>query len=75
MELSLFALVGAFVYAFAGQYSEAPAVIVLRPLYKKIAFAFVLPPTIIIGVIVSRLVTGVSREFLASVRDAIKLDG
>lgn len=54
MEMSLFALVGAFVYAFAGQYSEAPAVIVLRPIYKKIAFAFVLPPTVIIGIIVSR---------------------
>jgi len=56
MEMSLFALVGAFVYAFAGQYSEAPAVIVLRPIYKKIAFAFVLPPTVIIGIIYASVV-------------------
>ncbi|KDN52260.1 hypothetical protein K437DRAFT_221056 [Tilletiaria anomala UBC 951] len=51
VEFLLFSLVGIFVYAFCGQYTGAPAVIVLAPTYKKIAFAFVFPTTVIIGVI------------------------
>jgi Transmembrane amino acid transporter protein len=51
VEFLLFTGVGIFVYAFAGQYSGAPAVVILSPTFKKIAFAFVFPTTIIIGVI------------------------
>ncbi len=50
-EFTVFSLVGIWVYALNGQFSGAPAVVVLKPVFKKIAFAFVFPTTIIIGVI------------------------
>lgn len=56
MEFSLFTLTGIVVYYYCGQYSGAPAVVVLKPVFKKIAFAFVLPTTIIIGVIYASVV-------------------
>lgn len=55
-ELALFLTSGIVVYYYAGQYTSAPAVAVLDPTYKKIAFAFVLPVTIIIGIIYAAVV-------------------
>ncbi|PWN53940.1 hypothetical protein IE53DRAFT_337943 [Violaceomyces palustris] len=51
MEFITFTVVGVVVYYYAGQYTVAPAVGTLGPVFKKIAFAFVFPTTIIIGVI------------------------
>jgi hypothetical protein len=56
MEMTLFTLVGVFVYAFCGQYTETPAVAVLPRVFKQISFAFVLPTTIIIGIIYAQVV-------------------
>jgi hypothetical protein len=42
-------------YAYLGQYAEAPAFGSLETLYKKISFAPVLVPTIVIGVIYSNV--------------------
>ncbi|PWN86587.1 hypothetical protein FA10DRAFT_256956 [Acaromyces ingoldii] len=56
MEFTLFTLVGIVVYYYFGQYTEAPAVATLKPVFKKISFAFVLPTTIIIGVIYAAVV-------------------
>lgn len=51
-EFLMFAGVGVFIYAFSGQFSSQPAVAIIRhPTLKKIAFAFALPPTILIGII------------------------
>ncbi|PWN41759.1 hypothetical protein IE81DRAFT_324256 [Ceraceosorus guamensis] len=49
MEFFLFLFVGIYVYAFAGQYAETPAVAILPKLYKQISFSFVLVTSIIIG--------------------------
>lgn len=51
-EFALFLTVGIIVYYYSGQYTEAPAVAVLSSNFKKAAFSFVLPTTIIIGIIV-----------------------
>jgi uncharacterized membrane protein len=53
-ELTLFMLAGIVVYFYAGQYTQSPAVAVLDPTFRKIAFSFVLPTTIIIGIIYAR---------------------
>ena len=47
---------GIVVYYYCGQYTQTPAVANLKPLFKKISFAFVLPTTIIIGVIYAAVV-------------------
>ncbi|EPQ26919.1 uncharacterized protein PFL1_05554 [Pseudozyma flocculosa PF-1] len=56
MEFIVFTLVGIVAYYYTGQYTTAPAVGTLKPIFKKIAFAFVLPTTIIIGVIYASVV-------------------
>lgn len=55
-EFILFSVTGVVVYRYTGQYTTAPAVGTLRPVFKKIAFAFVLPTTIIIGVLYASVV-------------------
>ncbi|SNX84979.1 related to neutral amino acid permease [Melanopsichium pennsylvanicum] len=55
-EFVLFSVTGVVVYRYTGQYTTAPAVGTLRPVFKKIAFAFVLPTTIIIGVLYASVV-------------------
>ncbi|CAO1618710.1 unnamed protein product [Parajaminaea phylloscopi] len=55
-EFGLFLTVGIVVYYYAGQYTSAPAVAVLSPKFKKAAFSFVLPTTIIIGIIYAAVV-------------------
>lgn len=55
-EFVLFSVTGIVVYRYTGQYTTAPAVGTLRPVFKKIAFAFVLPTTIIIGVLYASVV-------------------
>lgn len=51
-EIIVFSLVGAIVYAFVGgQYMTAPAFGSLQPLYKKIAFSFMIPTLIFLGVL------------------------
>lgn len=55
-EFILFSVCGIVVYRYTGQYTTAPAVGTLDPVYKKIAFAFVLPTTIIIGVLYASVV-------------------
>lgn len=55
-EFILFTLTGIVVYYYCGQYTETPAVANLSPIFKKISFAFVLPTTIIIGVIYAAVV-------------------
>ncbi|UZJ51566.1 hypothetical protein CBS101457_000886 [Exobasidium rhododendri] len=55
-EFVLFTLVGIVVYYYCGQYTQTPAVANLKPIFKKISFAFVLPTTIIIGVIYASVV-------------------
>lgn len=51
-ELVVFSGVGAFIYAFAGQYTKQPAVAVIKSeTLKKIAFSFALVPTVVIGCI------------------------
>jgi hypothetical protein len=55
-EFILFTLVGIVVYYYDGQYTQTPAVANLKPVFLKISFAFVLPTTIIIGVIYATVV-------------------
>lgn len=55
-EFILFSVTGVVVYRYTGQYTTAPAVGTLKPVFKKIAFAFVLPTTIIIGVLYASVV-------------------
>lgn len=51
-EIIVFSLVGAIVYAFVGtQYMTAPAFGSLEPLYKKVAFSFMIPTLIFLGVL------------------------
>ncbi|CAD6889866.1 unnamed protein product [Tilletia laevis] len=56
VEFVLFSVVGITVYALTGQFAGAPAVITLKPVFKKIAFAFVFPTTVIIGVLYASVV-------------------
>lgn len=56
MEIVVFNVVGIVIYYYVGPYATTPAVGNLKPVFKKIAFAFVLPPTIIIGVIYGSVV-------------------
>lgn len=55
-EFILFSVTGIVVYRYTGQYTTAPAVGTLKPVFRKIAFAFVLPTTIIIGVLYASVV-------------------
>lgn len=55
-EFILFTVTGAVVYSQSGQYTSAPSVAVLSPTFKKVAFAFVLPVTVIIGVIYASVI-------------------
>ncbi|KJR87638.1 uncharacterized protein SPSK_07658 [Sporothrix schenckii 1099-18] len=51
-EVILFSIVGAVVYAYVGnQYMTAPAFGSLEPLYKKVAFSFMIPTLIFLGVL------------------------
>ncbi|KAH8166527.1 hypothetical protein CIB48_g1697 [Xylaria polymorpha] len=52
LEIILFSIVGGVVYAYTGnQYMTAPAFGSLQPLYKKIAFSFMIPTIIFLGVL------------------------
>ncbi|KAI0166082.1 amino-acid permease [Xylariaceae sp. FL1272] len=60
-EIILFSIVGGVVYAYTGnQYMTAPAFGSLQPLYKKIAFSFMIPTIIFLGV----LYASVSARFI-----------
>ncbi|KAF7544422.1 hypothetical protein G7046_g9793 [Stylonectria norvegica] len=49
-EIFVFSIVGAVVYAYTGdQYVTAPAFGSLHPLYKKVAFSFMIPTIIFLG--------------------------
>ncbi|KII86443.1 hypothetical protein PLICRDRAFT_177986 [Plicaturopsis crispa FD-325 SS-3] len=50
-ELVLFSVPAIIGYRYAGQYTQAPAFGSLQPLYKKLSFAWVIVPTVVIGVI------------------------
>ncbi|KAK3301876.1 amino-acid permease [Chaetomium strumarium] len=51
-EIVLFSVVGAVVYAYTGnQYMTAPAFGSLQPLFKKVAFSFMIPTIIFLGVL------------------------
>ncbi|KAI1769048.1 transmembrane amino acid transporter protein-domain-containing protein [Hypoxylon sp. FL1150] len=61
LEIIVFSVVGAVIYAFVGnQYITSPAFGSLIPLYKKIAFSFMIPTIIFLGV----LYASVSARFL-----------
>ncbi|KAI1335144.1 amino-acid permease [Xylariaceae sp. FL0016] len=61
LEILVFSIIGAVMYAFTGnQYMTAPAFGSLQPLYKKIAFSFMIPTLIFLGV----LYASVSARFL-----------
>ena len=52
LEILVFSVVGAVVYAYVGnQYMTAPAFGSLDPLYKKVAFSFMIPTLIFLGVL------------------------
>ncbi|KAL9933473.1 hypothetical protein V8E36_007649 [Tilletia maclaganii] len=57
VEFLLFGIVGIVGYAYAGQYAGAPAVVTLKPVFKKIAFSFVMVPTVVIGVLYGSIVS------------------
>lgn len=51
-EIILFSIVGGVVYAYTGnQYMTTPAFGSLQPLFKKIAFSFMIPTIIFLGVL------------------------
>ncbi|XDG00917.1 hypothetical protein ABKA04_000532 [Annulohypoxylon sp. FPYF3050] len=61
LEILVFSIVGAVTYAFVGnQYMTSPAFGSLIPLYKKIAFSFMIPTIIFLGV----LYASVSSRFI-----------
>ncbi|KAI0847755.1 transmembrane amino acid transporter protein-domain-containing protein [Daldinia vernicosa] len=61
LEIIVFSVVGAVTYAFVGnQYMTSPAFGSLIPLYKKIAFSFMVPTIIFLGV----LYASVSARFI-----------
>jgi len=51
LSFVLFIIVPIVGYRYLGQYAEAPSFGSLQPKYKKASFAFVIVPTIVIGVI------------------------
>ncbi|KAI1180392.1 N amino acid transport system protein [Nemania sp. FL0916] len=52
LEIIVFSIVGGGVYAYTGnQYMTSPAFGSLQPLYKKIAFSFMIPTIIFLGVL------------------------
>ncbi|KAK0720262.1 amino acid transporter [Lasiosphaeris hirsuta] len=60
-EIIVFSIVGAVVYAYTGnQYMTAPAFGSLQTLYKKVAFSFMIPTLIFLGV----LYASVSARFI-----------
>lgn len=61
LEILVFSVVGAVIYAYTGnQYVTAPAFGSLQPLYKKVAFSFMIPTLIFLGV----LYASVSARFI-----------
>lgn len=51
-EIIVFGLVGSIVYAYTGnQYMTAPAFGSLEPVFKKVAFSFMIPTLIFLGVL------------------------
>ncbi|KAI2778916.1 transmembrane amino acid transporter protein-domain-containing protein [Daldinia loculata] len=61
LEIIVFSVVGAVTYAFVGnQYMTSPAFGSLIPLYKKVAFSFMIPTIIFLGV----LYASVSARFI-----------
>ncbi|KAI1777530.1 transmembrane amino acid transporter protein-domain-containing protein [Hypoxylon cercidicola] len=61
LEIIVFSVVGAVTYAFVGnQYMTSPAFGSLMPLYKKVAFSFMIPTIIFLGV----LYASVSARFI-----------
>ncbi|KAI0526495.1 amino acid transporter [Xylaria bambusicola] len=51
-EIIVFTIVGATVYAYTGnQYMTSPAFGSLQPIYKKVAFSFMVPTIIFLGVL------------------------
>lgn len=51
-EIFVFSIVGAVVYAYTGnQYMTAPAFGSLQNIYKKVAFSFMIPTLIFLGVL------------------------
>lgn len=51
-EIIVFSLVGSIVYAYVGnQYMTAPAFGSLEPVFKKVAFSFMIPTLIFLGVL------------------------
>ncbi|KAM7214249.1 amino-acid permease [Rhypophila decipiens] len=60
-EIIVFSIVGAVVYVYTGnQYMTAPAFGSLEPLFKKVAFSFMIPTIIFLGV----LYASVSARFI-----------
>ncbi|KAI0199656.1 N amino acid transport system protein [Astrocystis sublimbata] len=52
LEIIVFTIVGGAVYAYTGnQYMTSPAFGSLQPLYKKLAFSFMIPTIIFLGVL------------------------
>lgn len=52
LEIIVFSIVGGAVYAYTGnQYITSPAFGSLQPIYKKIAFSFMIPTIIFLGVL------------------------
>jgi hypothetical protein len=52
LEIIVFSIVGATVYAYTGnQYMTSPAFGSLQPVYKKLAFSFMIPTIIFLGVL------------------------
>lgn len=57
-EVIVFSIVGGVVYAYTGnQYMTAPAFGSLEPLYKKVAFSFMIPTLIFLGVLYASVST------------------
>ena len=55
-EIIVFSLVGAVVYVYTGtQYNTAPAFGSLQTIYKKVAFSFMIPTLIFLGVLYASL--------------------
>jgi hypothetical protein len=61
LEIILFSIVGGVIYAYTGnQYVTSPAFGSLDPIYKKVAFSFMIPTLIFLGV----LYASVSARFI-----------
>lgn len=72
LEMALFVVVSVVGYFYLGQYAQAPMIgSFVNPDYRKAAFAFVLPPTIIIGGIYSNVTSKyIYRRILGNSRHA-----